>query len=219
MQKNISLILNIVLVAAVAYLYYAQFSSKKVNTTEIVDKTENPKTEIVPTDSLISNEPIVDLSGLPTNSTVFVNVDTLFSKYEYYKTVKNDLERRAKKLEAEIQNRAAGLEADMQRYQAKAQTMTQEDYQAAQQDLMQKEQIIMQYREEQAGKLADEEARLTENLNATILKFIKTNYKDKGYQYILGYSKGGGILFADDRFDITKSVVDGLNEEYKKKKK
>jgi outer membrane protein len=223
MQKNVSLVLNIILAIAVCFLYYKQFSGNS-QATESAKTVENEvvvdtKVDILPSDSLISDEPIVSLDGLPKNATVFVNVDTLFSKYEYYKVVKADLERKAKRLENEIEQRAKALEADLKRYQAKGETMTQEAYYAAQQDLMKKEQEIMQYREEQAGKLAEEEQRVMENLNVTILKFIKTNFKDKGYQYILGYSKGGGILFADDKLDITQTVIVGLNEEYKKKKK
>jgi outer membrane protein len=226
MQKNISLIINILLIPAVIYLYILQFTGAKKETTSETPTTNTEtissnKTdvEVLPSDSLISGEPVVDLSGLPNNATVFVNVDTLFSKYEYYKVVKGEMEKKAKRIEKEIESRAMALDSDLKRYQAKGETMSQEEIYAAQQDLMKKEQDIMQYREEQAGKLAEEEQRVMENLNSTVLKFIKTNYKDKGYQYILGYSKGGGILFADDKLDITQSVIEGLNSEYKKKKK
>jgi len=30
----------------------------------------------------------------------------------------------------------------------------------------------------------------------------------------LGYSRGGGILYADDAFDLTSEVLSGLNREY-----
>lgn len=221
MQKNLSLILNVVLIIAVAYLYFVHFSGKKAaeSATEPTTSTADTVVRQVPTDSLISSVPVVDLTGLPTNNTVYLNVDTLYNNYEYYKKVKADLERRGKKLTAEIESRGKALEAELQKYRAKGETMTQEEYQMAQQDLMQKEQAIMQYRDEEAEKLAYEEQRLLENLNNTVLKFIKTNYKDKGYQFILGYTKGGTIMYANDSLDITKSVINGLNEEYNKKKK
>jgi outer membrane protein len=31
---------------------------------------------------------------------------------------------------------------------------------------------------------------------------------------VLSFTKGGGILYANDSLDITKNVVKGLNEEY-----
>jgi len=34
---------------------------------------------------------------------------------------------------------------------------------------------------------------------------------------VLGYSKGGGILFANADLDVTKKIVEGLNNDYKAK--
>jgi outer membrane protein len=32
---------------------------------------------------------------------------------------------------------------------------------------------------------------------------------------VIGYSKGGGVLYAKEDLDITQDVLKGLNEEYK----
>jgi outer membrane protein len=32
---------------------------------------------------------------------------------------------------------------------------------------------------------------------------------------VIGYSKGGGVLYAKEDLDITQEVLKGLNEEYK----
>ena len=36
-----------------------------------------------------------------------------------------------------------------------------------------------------------------------IMKYLEEYNKDNKYEYILSYSFGGGVLFADDRLDIT----------------
>jgi len=36
---------------------------------------------------------------------------------------------------------------------------------------------------------------------------------------VIGYSKGGGVLYAKEDLDITQDVLKGLNEEYKSIKK
>jgi outer membrane protein len=36
---------------------------------------------------------------------------------------------------------------------------------------------------------------------------------------VIGYSKGGGVLFAKEDLDITKAVLEGLNKKYADDKK
>jgi len=53
----------------------------------------------------------------------------------------------------------------------------------------------------------------------TISSFMKNYNKKTNYDFILGYSKGGGILFANEAYDITKQVLEELNKQYAKHKK
>ena len=46
--------------------------------------------------------------------------------------------------------------------------------------------------------------------------FLTEYNKDKRFVYILSYTKGGFILYKDEALDITKEVVDGMNEKLKK---
>jgi outer membrane protein len=55
-----------------------------------------------------------------------------------------------------------------------------------------------------------------QKVNKTIEDYLKEFNKDKGYTYILGYQEGT-IYYKDTSFDITGSVLKGLNERYKKK--
>jgi outer membrane protein len=57
----------------------------------------------------------------------------------------------------------------------------------------------------------------TEEFYGNIFEYIKSYNKENGYEFVLGYSKGGGILFADASLDVTKKIVEGLNKEYKEK--
>jgi outer membrane protein len=51
----------------------------------------------------------------------------------------------------------------------------------------------------------------------SVVNFINEEYKDK-YMLILGNIAGANIIYAADGLDITKDVVDQLNERYKKSK-
>ena len=47
-----------------------------------------------------------------------------------------------------------------------------------------------------------------------IMQYLKEYNKDKKYEYILSYSFGGGVLYADNQLDITNKVLVGINQKY-----
>jgi outer membrane protein len=48
-----------------------------------------------------------------------------------------------------------------------------------------------------------------------VKKFIKTYGKEKGYAYIYGTGEAATILYAEDKYDITKDIIKLLNDKYK----
>jgi outer membrane protein len=196
--KNLSLTLNVVLLVAVAVLYYLHFSGRKApaaaapaaGTTAAADN--NPK----------------------TNQYAYVNVDSLLNKYDYFKVTRTQLEDRRKRLETEIAGRTRSLENEVVSAQRKANTMTLEQAQLTEQNLRRKEQELMRYQNDAARQLAEEEQKKNEELINNISLYLKKHTEDKPYKIVFGYSKGGGILYATDSLDITQEVLKGLNQDY-----
>ena len=50
----------------------------------------------------------------------------------------------------------------------------------------------------------------------SVINFANRYNKTYNADYILGYTKGGGILVANEKYDITQDIITGLNEEYEK---
>lgn len=48
-----------------------------------------------------------------------------------------------------------------------------------------------------------------------VKQFIKDYGKEKGYAYIYGTGENVSILYAEDKFDITKEMIKLLNDKYK----
>jgi outer membrane protein len=42
-------------------------------------------------------------------------------------------------------------------------------------------------------------------------KYIELYNEEKGYDYILSYSKDGSILYANKENDITRDIIEGMN--------
>ncbi|RYU95872.1 OmpH family outer membrane protein [Emticicia agri] len=152
---------------------------------------------------------------------VYVNTDTLLNKYDYYKDISKASENKRFQLENDLQNKARTFQNKVAFFQQRAQQghMTQEQAQTTQMQLQQEEQNIMAYRDKSAQALAQEEGKKTEDILNKIHEYLKEfNTSDK-YDMVIGYSKGGGVLYAKEDLDITKQVLEGLNKKYAEDKK
>ncbi|ARK09539.1 OmpH family outer membrane protein [Fibrella sp. ES10-3-2-2] len=193
-MKNASLAINVVLAIAVAVLYYLHFKEHKLG----ADVKETPK--------LVEGRKLV-----------YVNIDSLAANYEYFKDTRKVLESKQYQLENDIQTRGRSLQNEVAFFQQRAQTMTQEQGRAAQASLEKKNQDLMAYRERAAQGLALEKAQKDDELYNQIFDYLKKVNSQNKYEMVLGYQKGGNILFADGGSDATKRIIDGLNKEYKEK--
>jgi outer membrane protein len=195
-MKNLSLILNALLGVAVAVLYYLHFSSPK---TAVATKAVKPKAAAMPK---------IKFKSTPL---VYVNADSLWENFVLVKQMRKELEAEKKKFESKFEADYHKLESDYIALRDKAETLSQEEGMKMQQDLMAREQKLTEYRQTQSERLAKLEAEKTEKIQKSITEYLTEQYSKSNYAYILGYSAGGGILFANDSLEITNEVVDGLN--------
>lgn len=199
-MKNLSLGINIILVIAVGILYYLHFSS-----TQPVKQAEKGKAAVMPN------------IKLKTTPLVYVNADSLWENFEMVKQMRKEMEVERNKFESRFERDYHKLESDYLELRDKAQTMGQEEGMMKQQELMAREQKLTEFRQTESERLAKLEAEKTEKIQKAITEYLNEQYSKSNYAYILGYSAGGGILFANDSLEITNEVVQGLNAIHPKK--
>lgn len=192
-MKNASLILNIVLAFAVAVLYYLHFKGTP---------SQETTATAVPTES-------------KGKSIVYVNVDSLLTRYDFFKDTQKVLESKRFQLDNDLNTKGRNLQNKAAFFQQRAQTMTMDQARATEAALQKEQQELLQYRERAAQQLAVDEQKKNEELYNKIFEYLKKYNKQNKYEFVLGYTKGGGILFADAPNDVTKKVLEGLNKEYK----
>lgn len=158
-----------------------------------------------------------DSTSLGERKVVYVQVDSLLSKYEYFKEVRKDLENKRYQLDYELNKRGKSLESEVAFFQQKAPTMTMEQGRTVEEQLMKKQQDLVQYRDREATKLAQEEMDKNEELYTQIYEYIDQYNAENQYEFVLGYSRGGGILYANKGLDVTEKLLAGLNDQYKEK--
>ncbi|GAB3177765.1 hypothetical protein GCM10027291_42150 [Telluribacter humicola] len=145
---------------------------------------------------------------------MYVQVDSLLTNYDFFKETKKELENKRFQLENDLTTRGRSLENEIAFFQQRAQTMTLDQARATEQQLMKKQQDLVQYRDRSAQQLAQQEADKNEMLYKQIQEYIKKYNDDNNYEYVLGYSQGGGILYADTTLNVTQKMIEGLNKEY-----
>ena len=79
-------------------------------------------------------------------------------------------------------------------------------------DLTRRQQAYVTDRDATLEKLSKEEDAMTDSLHNELMTYVKAFNKKHGYDFIFGYTRGGGILFTNDSLDITKALTKGFKK-------
>ena len=197
-MKKLNLVIEGILLVAVIVLYVMFFTKKGTPAT-----TGTPD--------------VTEVVAVADGKIVFVNVDSLMQNYLMAQDLANELTEKSKKFEAELNNKQRKLQNDANDFQNKAQKglETRAKLGEIQQQLMSDEQQLLQLNENYRLQLAEEQQVMNRKVLQAIMDYLKEYNVDKGYQYILANAFGGNLLYANQGFDITSSVLEGINAKYK----
>ncbi len=147
--------------------------------------------------------------------TAYVDTSELMKEYTEAKDLeakyKAKSEEKGKQLEAEI-NR---FKQEAANFQAQAQANGQAWAQQKGAELQKREQQLGYAQQALSQELQQESGKEMDSLVSGVKKFIKAYGKEKGYAYIYGTGDAASILYAEDKFDITKEIIKALNDKYK----
>jgi len=188
-------------VALVSVMAACQNKDAKTTSTDSSAKTE--------TATVKNNEPIV-----------YVNSDSLLTKYEYFKDLKVKLDAKSKAAQNDLGTKQQAFQREVAEYQQTQNTLPADQRASTEQRLARKQQELQTYQQNAGAALQNEQAVEQEKLYNKIADYLKIYAKEKGFKMVLTYQKGNSaILFADASLDVTSEVIVGLNEGYKSDKK
>ena len=162
-----------------------------------------------------------DTSGveIAQEGIVYINIDSVLQKYDMYHDLSGNLQDKLKTSEAQLASKEQSLRKEMQDFQYKVDRglVTRSEAAELQQQLAQKEQSLYQLQNSLQMQLAEEEQVAQHKVLNSIMVYLESLERSGAYQYqfVLGTTFGGNILYADESKNITQAVVRGLNEEYK----
>ena len=197
-MKHLSLILNGILIIAVIILYVHVYGEHKGEKTKTVSTVATPAA-----------------GGKATIA--YVELDSLNQQITYIREKRKELEGEQRAIETEWQNAYRGLENQKNEFiRKKGNTMTQEEAEKFQNQLLQQQQQVDGRKQSLTQKLSEKSYRTMEDIQAKLKDFLADYNKNKNYTYIL--TTGTGLeymVYKDESLNITADVVKGMNEKMK----
>lgn len=151
---------------------------------------------------------------------VYVNSDTLLSKYDYAKDIAKRLESKGKSAQDDIASRGQAFQREVAEYQKNAGTLSADQRQNTESRLQREQQTLQTYQQNATAEFQNNQATENGKLYDKIADFAKAYAKEKGYKMVLTYSKANPtVLYGDPSLDVTADVISKLNDAYAKEKK
>jgi outer membrane protein len=151
---------------------------------------------------------------------VYINSDSLLSKYDYAKDMNKRLEDKGKSSQGDLQAKGQAFQREVADYQKNAATLAADQRQATEQRLQRKQQELQGYQQNATAEFQQSQATENTKLYDKIADFTKAYAKEKGYKLVLTFSKANPtVLYGDATLDVTADVVKRLNDAYAKDKK
>jgi outer membrane protein len=146
----------------------------------------------------------------------YVNSDSLMSQYTLFNELRDELEAETIRLREDLDKREKSIQGQFASYQKKAQSgnISYDDARKTEESLGRQQQEYMELAEKYTNDIAVKEyemsVRVFDSLNSVLLFVNEAEH----YDYILGYTQGSGILYANPALDITGQVVGIMNERH-----
>lgn len=190
MMNKILLTLNIVLLAAVGYLYYEHYEYT------MADK---------------HNQDLDKKAVLNSFKIAYFELDSLENNYEYYKQVRDYLTKKDS-ANSETLNKLRSKYLDKAKeFQQKGPGLSQTEQSEYQQQLTDLQYNFQKTQDELNQQLQTEMGEKMRSVQMKIKDFLKKYSSDKGYAFVFASNQDDFIYYKDSIRNITADVINALN--------
>jgi outer membrane protein len=197
-MKKFLLILNAFLVVAVGVLFYLYFNYASSDIHKIKE----------------ANAAVANSFKI-----AYFDLDTLQSKYEDYKQVRDFLRGKDSEMTMELNRMQANYMEKVKEYQQKGASMSQADQSNYQQELAKMQDDYQQRQHDMSQEMNTVSMQKLQEVKSKIQDFLKDYCHDKGYAYVFASSNDDYLYYKDTLRNITDEVVNLLNAKSAQEKK
>lgn len=196
-MKKANLIINIVLIIAVAALFVLHFTGSGKSS---------------PTPAAGNGSPAASRGDI-----VYINLDTLVNQYDMYNDLRSELQGKFSAIENDLNKQGRALQNDIQSFQEKMQKglLTRSQAESMNNDLAQRDQDLRNLTLQKQTEIQEEETVMYNKVMDAITSFVASYNKDRQYSLILTTTAATTtVINGNSALDITQEILDGLNAEY-----
>ncbi len=149
----------------------------------------------------------------------YIDEDSLLSQYNLAKDINEAMLRRTNQFDNEQQRRAREMQkfaADMETKYKNNSYLSQEQFAADQNKLAKMQSDAENYLARLQRDIQTEMVQSQLQLNDSINNYLKAYCQEKGFNAVL---RKTATFYMDQKYEVTKEVVDGLNKRYNRVKK
>ena len=195
-MNKLQIVINVVLVAAVAALFVIFYSDKKTAPTEVVVAESS---EVMPV--------------------AYLNVDSLLANYTFAQEASDKLMSKQEDARVKMNTKLRTFQNEVADFQRKLENnafLSRERAEKEQQRLAKKEQELQELEAKLTQDIMLENQKLNLQLADSLTNFLQLFNADGRYHIILSNTAKDNVLMAGEQYDITNEVIEGLNARYTK---
>ena len=151
--------------------------------------------------------------------TGYIDTSVLLDKYEKFTDENEKFKVKTEELGRPLEAKGKQLQAEMASFQKAAQANGQAWAQQKAGELQQREQTLMQERNQILAQIETQGTALKDSLVNDLKKYIEVYGKKEGFDYIFTTSDAApNVIYAKDSYNLTDKLLKLLNDEYKASK-
>ena len=150
----------------------------------------------------------------------YINVDSLLLNYQFAKDANEILIRQEEDSRLTFNTKARQLQEEVADFQKKLENnafLSRERAEREQSRLMQKQQELQELEAKLSQELFTKQQEVNTQLRDTITHFLNEFNKNQKYELIISNTANDNVLHAKAKYDITREVIDALNQRCMKK--
>ena len=197
-MNKIQTVVNVILAAAVVALFVLHFTSRPAAAGSADEAA------------------VVQEGNLPL---AYLNVDSLLLKYTFAQEAQETLMSKQEDARLKLNTKLRTLQKEMADFQQKYENhafLSAERAQSEYQRLQKKQQDLQELEDKLTQDIMLENQKLNLQLADSLTAYLEVFNADGRFHVILSNNAKDNILMANDGYDITNQVIDGLNARYKK---
>jgi outer membrane protein len=148
------------------------------------------------------------------DSLVYIDTPKLMSKYEGAIQAQKILDQNSMLWKANMDTLQSELQSALAKFEKERVTMSAREIKLSEELLKTKQQQFMQYQQALEQKAQQESGKIREKIISEVNSYLKEFGESHSYKFILGATANGSLVYANQAYDVTDDVINGLNQKY-----